>query len=246
MPSMFDNPFSPHRESDALEVHLLGTVDYDAAMLLQKHLVYEISGRNDRFGTLLVCEHPPLITIGREGSRGDVLAEEGDLIARQLDVRFVNRGGGAIVHAPGQLAVYPVVPLDRIGCGLQKYRFSLQTAVRKAARELRVPTEQSDQFATATRSGQFSFVGAAVKSWVSYHGLFVNVSPRMDLVRLARPDSGRRITSISTQRRRPMQMPAVREAIVRNLSQQLGYDRVQLHTGHPLLKRTRRRVPAHA
>lgn len=243
---MFDNPFSPHRASDALEVHLLGTVDYDAALALQKHLVYEISGRNDRFGTLLLCEHPPLITIGREGSRGDVIADESDLIARQIEVRFENRGGGAIVHSPGQLAIYPVLPLDRLDVGVDRLRSALNTVVRRTAAELRVPTKQEDGATVGMRGSQFSFIGAAVRSWVSYHGLFLNVNPRLDLSRLATPDSGRRVSSLTIQKFRPVAMPAVREAVVRHVSEQFGYDDIQFHTGHPLLTRKTRKAPVHA
>ena len=56
---------SKWRNTAALDVRLLGTVDFDAAQFLQERLVYEISGRDDRFGGLLLCEHPPLITVAR-------------------------------------------------------------------------------------------------------------------------------------------------------------------------------------
>ena len=56
---------SKWRNTAVLDVRLLGTVDFDAAQFLQERLVYEISGRDDRFGGLLLCEHPPLITVGR-------------------------------------------------------------------------------------------------------------------------------------------------------------------------------------
>ena len=91
--------------SDALEVHLLGLVESEAARFLQERLVYEISGRNDTLGGLLLCEHPPLVTIGREGNRDQLSVSDADLCARQVDVKWVSRGGGSLVHAPGQLAV---------------------------------------------------------------------------------------------------------------------------------------------
>ena len=58
--------------SAPLEVYLLGIVDFDSALFLQERLAYEISGRSDAMGTLLLCEHPPLITVGREGSRSHI------------------------------------------------------------------------------------------------------------------------------------------------------------------------------
>jgi len=242
-----DSSLADARRSGSLEVHLLGIVDFDAALLLQRHLADEISGRNDRRGTLLLCEHPPLITVGREGSRADLHADSDELTARQIEVRWLNRGGGAIVHGPGQLAVYPILPLDRLCCGLVQYRDRMETAVAETCRELRAPAFRNDRDpGVRTRCGQFAFLGAAVKSWVSYHGMFINVAPRMDLMRMVRPAGNSRITSLAAQRLRPTSMHAVREAMIRHLADQFGYDQTHVYTGHPLLKRERRRVHVHA
>lgn len=238
------SPFLPYRASAALQVHLLGVVDFDAALLLQKSLVREIAGRNDRFGALLLCEHPPLITIGREGSRLHVRADERELTARGLCVRWVNRGGGAIVHAPGQLAVYPVLPLDRLDVGPAEFRNRLEDAVIAACRELRVPAERiRPGSGVECRCGRFAFVGAAVKSWVGYFGMNVNVAPSMDLQRLVQTPAGPPVTSLAAQRQRPVSMHAVREAIVRHLAAGFDYETVHVQTGHPFLRRTRRKVP---
>jgi lipoyl(octanoyl) transferase len=244
-----DSLFSPHRKTESLDVHLLGVVDFDAALALQKHLVYEISGRSDRFGTLLLCEHPPTITIGREGSRSDVFVDERELTSRNLDVRWLNRGGGAVMHGPGQLAVYPILPLDRLHCGLRDFRRRLESSVIATCRELQVSAWTAPESpGVACRCGQFAFLGAAVKSWVSYHGLFVNVSPRLDLMRLVRSAAaaGSRVSSLAAQRVRPTSMHSVREAMVRHIAAEFGYSRFHVHTGHPLLKRERRRVPVYA
>lgn len=238
-------PFPPTTaHSDPLEVHLLGLVDYDAALFLQERLVYEYSGRDDRTGGLLLCEHPPLVTIGREGSRAHLQVEDREFAARQVDIRWVNRGGGCLVHCPGQLAVYPVVPLDRIGVRPAEYAARLIEAVIDLCTELRVPAWPSeDGRGVSCRLGRFASVGAAIKSGVTYHGLYVNVAPPMDLVRLV--DTGprsERQTSLSAQRARATEMHAVREGLIRHLAGVLGYGRHHLYTGHPLLKRTYRKV----
>lgn len=239
---------TPPRSPGTLEVRLLGTVDFDAAVLLQKYLHFEISDRNDSHGVVLLCEHPPIITVGREGSRADILADPRELAARQLEFRWLNRGGGCLVHGPGQLAVYPILPLDRLQCGLGDFRARLEQAVLGCCRELRVPAwRYGDRPGVGCRSGQFAFVGATVNSWVSYNGLFINVAPRMDLMRLVRSaPEGSRVTSLAAQRLKPTSMHAVRESLVRDLAVQFGYDDWHVHTGHPLLKRERRRVHAYA
>lgn len=231
------------RGSASLEVHLLGVVDFDSACLLQERLVYEISGRNDRLGNLLICEHPPLITIGREGSRAHIRVETDELIARQMDVRWLSRGGGSLVHTPGQLAIYPIVPLDRLALGLSDYRGHLEQAVLDVCRELRIPAYRDpDEPGLWTRSGQFAHPGIAVKWWVAYHGVFLNVSPPMELMRLTCPN--RRddpVTSLAAEDGRNLSMHRVREAVIRHLADRLGYERFHLYTGHPLLRRAKKK-----
>jgi lipoyl(octanoyl) transferase len=236
------NQTSKWRDSAALDVRLLGTVDFDSALFLQERFVYDISGRDDHFGGLLLCEHPPLITVGRSGSRAHIRVEQKDLAAQRLDVRWLNRGGGCLLHAPGQLAVYPILPLDRLGLGLAEYRSRLVDAVLDLCAEINVPAwSVGNSAGIAARGGQFAFIGAAVKRWVAYHGLFINVQPYMPMQRFVAPSAnGMKSTSLEAVRGRATPMAAVRESLVRNLARRLGYPQYQIFTGHPLLVRTRR------
>ncbi len=230
--------------SSTLEVFLLGTVDFASARSLQIRLLDQIATRTDTHGIVLVCEHPPTISIGRAGSFADVLVEREELISRQMDVRWINRGGGAFVHAPGQVAVYPILPLDRLNLGLLEFRDRLEQTLRRAAGDLDVPATRGEAAPGAVcRCGQFAFIGAGVRSWVSHGGMFVNVSivqEALDLVRWS--DSNVRVTTLATQRLRPTAMSTVRESLIRRLAEAFGYDDYQLHTGHPSLRRTTRKV----
>jgi lipoate-protein ligase B len=238
------NPANAPQAEGSLEVRLLGCVDFESALFLQERLVYELSGRDDRQGGLLLCEHPPLVTIGREGSRSDILVEPRELVARQMDVQWLNRGGGCYVHAPGQLAVYPILPLQRLGIGLDDYRTLLEESVIAMCREMRVPAWRfEDEAGVSCRLGQLAHVGIAVQSWIAHHGIFINVSPAMDLMRLVQANrTGQRVTSLAAQRERQTPMHVVRESIIRQLVSALGYERFHVYTGHPLLRRTHRTV----
>ncbi|MEZ6048981.1 MAG: hypothetical protein R3C11_26075 [Planctomycetaceae bacterium] len=236
--------------SDALEVHLLGLVDFEAAQVLQERLVYEISGREDKLGCLLLCEHPPLVTIGREGSRAQLQVDEGDLQAHQIEVKWVTRGGGCLVHLPGQLAVYPVLPLDRLEVGLVEFRRRLEQATIEMCRELKILANRADadeqgevEPGVFCHSGQLASVGAGVKGWTSFQGLFLNVCPDMELVRWAQMNTiGARLTSMSAQQVRPVSMHKVRESMIRHLAEAFNYTRYHVYTGHPLLVRTKKRI----
>src|SRR5437773_10504444 len=98
-----------------VHIHLLGTVDFEDCLALQRRLAYDAVSRGDGRIVVLLCKHPPLITIGRRGSRADVKFTGGELAHRQLEIRYGSRGGGALLHAPGQLAIYPTIPIAHHG-----------------------------------------------------------------------------------------------------------------------------------
>jgi lipoyl(octanoyl) transferase len=226
--------------SGALEVHLLGLVDFDAAQYLQERLMRDIAECDDGRGAVLVCEHPPLITVGREGSRSEIRCSPEELTSRQMEVRWLNRGGGALVHTPGQLAVYPILPIARRGWGLVAYRERLEEALFDMCGEMRIAAHRAPG-GIVCRSGLVAQVGVAVRSWISSQGVFVNVNARMDSLALVR-SGGVRSSSLAAERGAVVSMPAVRESLIRNLAARLDYARFHLYTGHPLLRRTKRVV----
>ena len=236
------------RHAGALEVHLLGTVEFDALLGLQEYLTYEISGRDETSGVLLLCEHPPLISVGREGSSADVLTEVPTLQRDGLDVRWVSRSGGAFPHGSGQLAVYLLVPLNRLGIGLSVYKDLLESALCETCRELKVPVKRSaDAPGLWGRGGQIAYFGASVRSWVSQHGMFLNVTISPQLLNLTIPNSvGGQPTSIQCQRLQPVSMAQIRECLIRQVAAKFGYELTDISTGHPLLKRTLQKVPTYA
>ncbi len=179
----------PLSHDGLLEIHLLGMLDFDSALFLEERLVYEISGRDNLDAGLLLCEHPPLITIGRDGSREQILADSRQLAAKGIETRWINRGGGSVVHGPGQLAAYPILPLNRLKLGLLEFRTRLEQSVIDMAEDFQVATiRQPDSPGLWCRNGQFAHLGVAVKSWVSYHGVFIDVAPKVDVERLLNPN----------------------------------------------------------
>lgn len=235
-----------NRTSESLEVFLLGAVDFESALRLQERFRDEVIARNDRLGGLFICEHPPIVTIGREGSQSHLRRDVSELQKLGIDVRWLNRGGGAWMQSPGQVAAYPIVPLQRLGIGLAEFRRRLEQAVLDVCRELHVAAHRiDDEPGVFCSLGQIATVGVAVRSWVTTHGVTLNVRPDLSLVRATRPNSrGLRPTSLEAARQRLTAIPQVRESLVRNLAERLGYEQTHLYTHIPGLKRTKRRVAA--
>ncbi len=225
----------------ALEAHLLGEIDFDRALALQQRLVYEAGGRRDDTITLLVCEHSPIITIGRGGSRGQLRASAEELKSRQIEVRWVNRGGGALIHTPGQVAVYPIVPLANLGWTVGQYMRRLQAGLVGMLADVGLPApERSDLEGIWGRTGQIVAIGAAVKNWVTYHGAFVNVAPTMVLQRLVEANIDQRepLSSLVIERQQAVKITTVRAALAVRLAEAFAASRHHLYTGHPLLAAT--------
>jgi len=229
--------------SESLEAYLLGLVDYDSALGLQERMIYEISGRSDRHGCLLIAEHPPEITLGRDASCRDIQASPCDLESREIRVRWVARGGGAVVHAPGQLAIYPLLPIDRLEMGVAEFRNRLETALISVCHELRIAAKRREaEPGIWTRYGQVAFVGASVKSWVTSHGAWLNVTIDPGFLRLASATPGERATTLQALRLRPVGMNQVRESVIRHIAAAFDYETLHTYVGHPLLTRTHRRI----
>jgi lipoyl(octanoyl) transferase len=221
----------------ASRFHLLGAVDYDDCLSLQRRLAYDAVTRADGRIAVLICEHPPLVTIGRSGSRGDIRLTGDELTARRWDIRYVGRGGGVLLHGPGQLGVYPIVPLDWHGWSVGEYLRRLQAALQGTlAADLKIAVRPAlPSHSLRGRAGVVAVIAAALRNGVTSHGAYLNVNPEMaGQVRIA-PLPGERMSSVLSERPLPVRMEKVRAALVARLAAALGCDRYHLQTGHPLL-----------
>lgn len=240
----FSDAMQPAASAASLDAHLLGVVDFASTQVLQERLVYELGNRDDRHGFLLICEHPPTITIGREGSRADLSIDPEDLKARSMAVHWVARPGGTWTHTPGQLAAYLVLPLDRCGWTALEYRQRLERGLSTVAAETHAPAMcLPESPGLSGRIGQFAFIGASCRRGISHGGLYLNVSLQPAALQLAdwgTPDG--RISTLAAHRQRPITMSAVRESLIRHLAEQLDYPNYNLFTGHPALRRSVRKV----
>ena len=250
MPSSQSKTESP---SPSLEAFLLGQIGFDRALALQQRIVEQTRQRDDGQITLLLCEHPTLITIGRGGSPGDVAMQSNPVRSRQIEVRWVNRGGGCLVHCPGQLAIYPIVPLRWHDLSVGEFLRRLQAGIIETLDDLNVPTRPHQESTPPNnarplqwvggvwgRTGQLAALGVAVRHWTTYYGAYLNVCPPMGLFRLVESDpvGHTPMSGLVAERCGPVRMTGVRSALVCRLAERFGCDRYHLYTGHPLLRAT--------
>jgi lipoyl(octanoyl) transferase len=237
---LMTEPILPSRAAEsALQAYLLGSVEFGAALDLQRLLAYQVAGDRDQAAVIL-CEHPPLITIGRQGSQNHVQLEPEELQVRGWRVRWVNRGGGTLLHLPGQLAIYPILPLDRLGLGIDTYLGRLASVLSAVLDDFTVcPDARNGSSGIRVGGRLIADFGVAVRDWVTYYGAVLNVSPDLEPYRRVRcgvPADGA-MTSIERERRGPLRAALVRERFLEHFAAHFRFDRTSLFFHHPSLQR---------
>jgi lipoyl(octanoyl) transferase len=229
-----------------LQVYLLGRVDFDTLLRFQRWLHFEISGDRKK-AALIVCEHSPLITVGRQGSRSHIRLEPDDLRLRGWPIRWVNRGGGCILHLPGQLALYPILPLDQLRLGITDYLRRLNDTVRGLLGEFSVHAGiQTADDGLRVGPRLLSAIGISVRDWVTSYGVYLNVQPALDPFHHVNVSAHDQVpmTSLERERRGPVRPALVRERLIEQFRARFGFSRVALFSSHPALGGALQRCPA--
>jgi lipoyl(octanoyl) transferase len=223
-----------------LQVYLLGSLDFDTALSLQRRLVYEIAGDRTQ-AALILCEHPPLITVGRQGSWRHILAGFNELKDRRLAVRWVNRGGGCLLHALGQLAIYPILPLDHMQLSVPQYLNLLQDTLRAVLHDFSVHTTRHlEHPGLLVADRPIAEIGVAVRDWVSYYGAALNINPDLEPFHLVQTGGGggaAPMTSLERERHGPLRPALVRQCLLEHFAARFGFERTTLFSDHAALRR---------
>jgi lipoyl(octanoyl) transferase len=233
----------PARLAPPLEIYLLGLVDFEDAQALQRRLVYDLGESGG--GALILCEHRPAISVGRSGSRMHIQADDDELRERGIQVRWVNRGGGCVLHLPGQLVAYLALPLRPLGLNVGSYLQGLHTAIVATLEEFDLHGRcRPDVPGVFLGHARVASVGIAVNRWIAYHGCTLNVGTHLepfDLIDELDPNLlPLRQTSMESRRQRPAPMARVREALIRQIEASFGLERHHVYTDHPLVSRKAR------
>lgn len=173
--------------STHLSVQNWGCIDYDQSLSRQMEVVEAFLSQ--RCGEqIIICSHPPIVTLGRGTQAGDVFGWQGE-------VMNVQRGGRATYHGPSQVVVYPILDLSKNRAGfkskdLHGYMRCLEESVVSTLesfgvegsgrnKDLGASLPDAEVIGEATGvwigSKKIASVGIAVKRWISYHGISVNI-----------------------------------------------------------------------
>lgn len=189
-----------------LKVEWLGRMRYREAWDLQRarHAARDAGRIAD---TLLLVEHEPVLTLGRHARDAHVIAPPAELARRGIEVIRVERGGEVTYHGPGQLVAYPIVRLRELPVLLRPFVRALELTMADVAARYGIeaaprpgyPGVWVEQHGHAPR--KLGALGLRVERGISYHGIALNISTRLEDFGLIDPCgmAGLDVTSVARE-----------------------------------------------
>jgi len=182
--------------------YFLGQREYRSCLALQEAL-HAARSTGNAGDTVLLVEHPKVITLGRGGHAEHLLASRDQLRELGVDVVETGRGGDITLHAPGQLVCYPIVDLSPERKDVRRYVRDLTEVMRQVAAEHGVDSGRIEQHIGlwANRESPSRFrgessahdlvklgaIGVRISRWITMHGFALNLAPDMRLFSLIVP-----------------------------------------------------------
>ncbi|MCL1937843.1 MAG: lipoyl(octanoyl) transferase LipB [Candidatus Azobacteroides sp.] len=210
------------------------TIPYAQAYQQQKEL-FEKALQNKAKGqivenTVVFCEHPPVITLGKNGLLSNLLFPETVLKEKNVEWYRTDRGGDITYHGPGQIVCYPILDLETIGLGLKEYIYRLEEAIICTLAEYGIRGERVSGATgvwidkdTAGRTRKIAAIGVRSSRYVTMHGFAFNVNTNLSYFRLIHPcgftDKG--VTSLAQELGHPIALEPVKIALKRALLREL-------------------------
>jgi len=208
----------------------LGLIGYAEAYALQKRVV--AARKADAIeDALLLCEHPPVITLGRSGKRENLLASEHVLRQKGVEFQPSDRGGDITYHGPGQIVGYPILNLGAIRRDVMWYVRMLEEAMIRATAEFGITAERvAGKTGIWVRAGsteeKLAAIGVRISRWVTSHGFAYNVSTDLRNFDLIVPCgiADRKATSLEKLLGRSVKEREVAPWIAKHLGELLGLE----------------------
>jgi lipoyl(octanoyl) transferase len=205
-----------------------GLIPYAEAYERQKSLfeaaIRQKTAREKALNTLVFCEHPHVITVGKNGLYSNLLFPEAVLRERNVELFQVDRGGDITYHGPGQLVGYPVFDLESFSIGLKTYIYRMEEVVIQLLAEYNIRGERLTGAAGVWldtnlpgRSRKICAIGVKSNRYITMHGFALNISTDLSYFGLINPcgftDKG--VTSMEKELGRPVEMSELKIALIR-------------------------------
>lgn len=216
-------------------VHLGADTSYREVWELQKELQAKlIAGEGTPH--LLLCEHRPVITLGKSGAQSNVLLPEQVLQEKGVELFTIERGGDATYHGPGQLVGYPILDLTKLKRDVGWYVRRLEEVILRTLSEynivgIRIPGRAGVWLDSTSEDKQstdrkIAFIGVKLSRWCTLHGFSLNVHPCRDGFQLINPCgfTNIRVTSMVEETSARIEVSEVTERLIRHFAEIFTFD----------------------
>jgi lipoyl(octanoyl) transferase len=210
----------------------MGRIDYAEATDLQESCARLLKeGGEER---LLLLEHSPVITLGRNARREDVLFDDRTLSARGVSVAQTNRGGQVTYHGPGQLVGYPILNLAPDRRDVARYLRDLEEVLMRTLSRFGIGAARIDGLTGVWAAREkIASIGVHLSRWITTHGFALNVNTDLAHFSLIVPCglSGRRVTSMERILGRAVPLAEVVEVLLPEFASVFGREMVRGPSG---------------
>jgi lipoate-protein ligase B len=174
---------------------------------------------------LLLLEHTPVVTLGRNGDWHNLLVSEETLRMRGVSRHHIDRGGDITFHGPGQLVGYPLMKLERHEQDVHLYMRNLEETVICVLREYGIEAGRQEKLTGVwTGSGKICALGVHISRWITRHGLALNVNTDLSYYDLIVPCGlhGKQIASMKSILGRDVDVREVAEKLLTHFGRIFG------------------------
>ena len=207
------------------ESRYLGRIAYAEALALQQSL-HDSRKRNEISDTLLLLEHPHVITLGRAANRANILVDEQTRTEKKIELFETGRGGDVTYHGPGQLVGYPIISLAPDAQDARRYVRNIQEVLVRTARDFGVEAEPrgGEHVGVWVGNDKLAAIGIRLSRWVTMHGFALNITTDLEYFKLIVPcgiqDHG--VTSLEKILGTKIEIKTVAEIAVRHFGEVMG------------------------
>ncbi len=213
-----------------LQIVDLGLISYTDAFALQQRIVLARKARVIA-DVLLFCQHPHVLTLGRNGKREHLLASEAVLRQKGVEFHSSNRGGDITYHGPGQVVGYPILDLSSIKQDVHWYVRTLEEVLIRATADFgieayRIRGKTGIWVAGKPHEEKLAAIGIHLSRWVSSHGFAYNVSTDLRYFDLIVPCgiAERKATSLEKLLDRRVSQEEIKPPLIEHLAKLLGLE----------------------
>ena len=179
----------------------LGLAPYDDVWALQKELARQRIAGELAHDTLLLVQHPPVVTLGRSTKGDNLNISDALLVARGVERFDIERGGDATFHGPGQLVGYPIIDLRQHTQDLHWYLRQVEESLIVALAEVGLAASRVPKYTGVwIEDRKIASIGVHARDWVTRHGFALNVDTDLSYFDLFVPCGIANVVMTSTTR----------------------------------------------